>query len=139
MTLYNVRIDREVQLVFESIEAESHEEAAATASDMHPGAADDIESCDGQTFSAQVDVAGGDDSGKSLTIEFEPERLRKAAPKLLAALEGALYALDENRDGSGPSKQTVIANAVAAIVEAKAAGITPTSAELGAAQDGDRP
>jgi hypothetical protein len=41
-----------------------------------------------------------------------------AAPKLLAALRGTLYALDENIDGPGPSKQTAIAEAHAAIDEA---------------------
>jgi hypothetical protein len=45
-----------------------------------------------------------------------------AAPTLLAALEGALYALDENRDGSGPSKRQAIRAARAAIAEATAAG-----------------
>lgn len=40
-------------------------------------------------------------------------------PKLLAALEGALYALDENREGSGPSKRQAIASARAAIAGAK--------------------
>ena len=48
---------------------------------------------------------------------------------MLAALEGALYALDENRDGSGPSKQTAIDQALAAIADATAAGITPAPAE----------
>lgn len=41
-----------------------------------------------------------------------------AAPKLLKALEGALYALDRNSDGSGPSTRLAIAIARAAIAEA---------------------
>ena len=90
MTLYDVHINREVRLVFESIEADSHEAAAAIACDKHPAAADDIDTCDGETFAAQVEVAGDEDS---VTIDFEAGRLRKAAPKLLAALRDADEAL----------------------------------------------
>ncbi len=85
MTTYNVHIDREVRLVFECIEADSHEAAAAIACDRHPAAADDIDHCDGETFSAQVDIAGDEGSTQPLTIAFEPGRQRQAARKLLAA------------------------------------------------------
>ena len=74
MTTYNVQINREVQLVFEGIEADSYEEAAAIACDKHPAAADDIDHGDGKTFSAQVDVAGDEGSSQPVTIDFEPER-----------------------------------------------------------------
>jgi hypothetical protein len=47
--------------------------------------------------------------------------LMHAAPKLLAALEGVLYALDENLDGPGPSKPAAIANARDAVALATAA------------------
>jgi len=50
----------------------------------------------------------------------EPQRFT-AAPKLLAALRAALYALDENVDRLGPSKQMAIAEAQAVIAEATAA------------------
>ena len=51
----------------------------------HPAAVDDIDHGDGKTFSAQVDVAGDEGSSQPVTIDFEPERQRKAATKLLAA------------------------------------------------------
>jgi hypothetical protein len=92
MTLYTVRLNREVQLTFEGIEADSPEAAAEMACDQHPAAAHDTDSCDGDAFSAEVD---DDDSGESVTIEFEPERLRQAAPKLLAAASKALKRMAE--------------------------------------------
>ena len=52
------------------------------------------------------------------------------ASALLASLKGTLYALDESRDGPGPSKQTAITNALAAIAEAETAGITPAPGEV---------
>jgi hypothetical protein len=87
MTNYIVHIYREMRLVFEGIEADTPEAAAAIARDKLTGDADDIESCDGETFAALVDVAGDKEYGQSRTIDFEPERQRKAAPKLLATLE----------------------------------------------------
>jgi hypothetical protein len=45
-------------------------------------------------------------------------------------LKGTLYALDENTDGSGPSKQTAIANAVSAIAAAEAAEISPAPSDI---------
>jgi hypothetical protein len=56
-------------------------------------------------------------------------RLIASAPKLPAALRGALYVLDENRDGFGPSKQMAIAEAHAVIAEATAA--SPIGAGFG--------
>ena len=81
------------------------------------------------------------DTNEDLPSEVQEANacLASAAPKLLAALEGALYALDPNRDGAGPSKQTAIADAIAAVAEAKATGITPTPAEPAARPDGGRP
>ena len=86
MTLYNVNLYREMRLRFERIEARTPEAAAAVARDKPTGDADDLDDCDGETFAALVDVIGDDEYRHSVTIDFEPERLRKAAPDLLAAL-----------------------------------------------------
>src|SRR5947209_16912657 len=86
MTRYNVHLYREMRLVFERIEAASPEDAAATARDLDTAEADDIESCDGETFAALVDVVGDTDYEQSRFVPFEPERLRQAAPALLEAL-----------------------------------------------------
>ena len=85
MTIFNVHIDREVRLVFEGIEADSYEAATEIACDKHSAAADDIDDCDGETFSALAEVAGDEEHEPSRSIDFEPERHRKAVPKLLAA------------------------------------------------------
>src|SRR5215467_7233233 len=85
-TSFNVRLKREMQLVFEGIEADSFEEAAAIACDKHPAAADDIDSCDGESFAAQVEMAGGEEPRQFRCIDFQPERQRKAASGMLAAL-----------------------------------------------------
>jgi hypothetical protein len=84
MTHYIVRLYREVHLTYEDIEAETPEAAAAIACDQSPAAADDIDDCGGETFAALVDVAGDEDYEQSVMIDFEGERLRKAAPELLA-------------------------------------------------------
>jgi hypothetical protein len=56
-----------------------------------------IDDCDGETLSALVDVVGDEEYEHSRCIDFEAERLRKAAPELLAALEALLpYAENEN-------------------------------------------
>jgi len=87
MTLYNVHIYREMRLAFEGIEADTPEAAAAIARDGMTSDANDIDDCDGEDFAALVDVIGDDEFEKSVTIDFEAERLRKAAPNLLEALE----------------------------------------------------
>jgi hypothetical protein len=142
MTKYNVHINREVRLVFESIEADSHEAAAAVACDKHPAAADDIDDCDGETFSAQVDVAGDEDSSQFVTIDFESERIRKSAPKLLVSLEALLpyaeneaYSLDKLKDSPEAEAEAerawkAVEAAQAAIAQAKAAGILPAAADI---------
>src|SRR5271169_1759482 len=86
MTIYNVHIYREMRLVFGGIEADSPEAAAVIARDKPTGDADSIDDCDGETFAALVDVAGDECYRHSRTIDFEPERQRKAAPKLLMAV-----------------------------------------------------
>jgi hypothetical protein len=84
MTLYNVHIYREMRLFFECIEAPTPEAAAAIARDRLTEDADDIEDCDGDTFAALVDVVGDRQYEHSQMIDFEDERLRKAASEMLA-------------------------------------------------------
>jgi hypothetical protein len=86
MTIYHVHIYRELKLYFPGIEADTPEEAAAKASDMDTADADEIASCDGENLGALVDVMGDEDFSRSVTIDFEPERLRKAAATLRQAL-----------------------------------------------------
>jgi len=117
MTLYNVHIYREMRLLFERIEADTPEAAAAIARDRLTEDADDIEDCDGETFAALVDVTGDEEFERSRMIDFDAERLRKAAPGMLAALGGCLFALDENLDGAGPSRRQAIEMARVAIAK----------------------
>ena len=58
MTIFNVHIYREMRLVYSGIEADTHEEAAAIARDKRTNDADTIDDCEGETFSAVVDVQG---------------------------------------------------------------------------------
>jgi hypothetical protein len=118
MTLYNVHIYREMRLFFPGIQAGTPDEAAKIAADKQTADADYTEDCDGESLAALIDVQGDDDFSQSVTIDFEHEQLRKAAPELLAALKGCLFVLDGNEDGDGPSKQTAIKDARAAIAKA---------------------
>jgi hypothetical protein len=122
MTFYNVHIYREMRLLFERIEADTPEAAAAIARDRLTEDADDLEDCDGDTFAALVDVVGDDQYEQSVILDFEGERLRKAALELLTALNGCLFALDENAEGFGPSKAQAITAARAAIAKATEEG-----------------
>jgi hypothetical protein len=85
MTIYNVHIYREMKLKFDGIEADAPEAAASIARDKPTDEADSIDDCDGETLAALVDLVGDDEYGQSRFIDFESERLRKAAPALLAA------------------------------------------------------
>jgi len=96
MTRYNVHIYREMKLRFDGIEAGSPEAAANIARDGLTEDADDMEPCDGETFSALVDVVGDDEFTQSVTIDFESERLRKAASELLEALQTLAEQTDED-------------------------------------------
>ena len=87
MTLYTVHLYREMRLLFERIEADTTEAAAAIARDRLTEEADDISDCDGENLAALVDVVGDDQYEQSVTIDFDAERLRKAAPQLLAACQ----------------------------------------------------
>lgn len=87
MTKYNVHLYREMRLFFEGIEADSHETAADVAKARFTSEADDIDDCDGADFAALVDVHGDAEFTESRLVDFEGERLRKAAPALLAACQ----------------------------------------------------
>jgi hypothetical protein len=96
MTTYNVHVYREMRLVFGGIEAASPEEAAAIARNKPTEDADDFDDCDGETFYALVDVQGDKEHEQSRFIDFEAERLRLAAPRLLRACR---MVVDRWKDG----------------------------------------
>ena len=96
MTQYIVHIYREMRLTFADIEADTPEAAAAIARDKTTDQADDIEECNDEDLSALVDLAGDEDYSQSVAVDFEAERIRKAARDLLAALEEVIdYAENE--------------------------------------------
>jgi hypothetical protein len=148
MTTYNVHIYREMKLLYGGIEAATHEAAAAIARDKPTDQADSIDDCDGETLAALVDVQGDEDYRQSRMIDFEPERRRKAAAKLLAALKDLLgdrpsvqdfrclrcgrdyHDIDELaiETGDCPSDDCPSYHARAAIAEAEAAGIAAEDA-----------
>jgi hypothetical protein len=99
MPRFNVHLYREMRLLFKGIEAATQEAAAAIARNRFTGDAEEIADCDGETFAALVDVTGDEQYEQSRLIEFEDERLRKAAPLLLEALKYALEFLEANNDG----------------------------------------
>jgi hypothetical protein len=119
MTTYIVHLYREMRLSYTGIEADTPQAAAAIVGGKPTGDADNIEDCDGQTLAALVDTAGDEDYSESVIIDFEPERLRLAAPKLLAALKYALAFLQANDDGEDDITSR-IAVASAAIADATA-------------------
>src|ERR1700729_310440 len=85
MTHYHVQLNRELLLKFRGIEADSAETAASIARGLPTESANEIADCAGENFAAVVAAAGDEQHHRSRTIEFEPERLRKAAPALLEA------------------------------------------------------
>ena len=88
MPKYNVHLYREMRLFFPGVEAATPEEAARIAAGKQADAAASIDDeCDGENLAALIDVVGDDQYQLSVTIDFEPERLRKAAPHLLAACQ----------------------------------------------------
>ena len=76
--------------------------------------ADDINDCCGETFAALVDLAADGQYEQCLRIDFEPERQRQAAPKLLASLE-ALLPYAEGEAAQQPFESA--AHALAGVVE----------------------
>lgn len=134
MTRYNVHIYREMRLFYEGIEADSHESAASIARDKETRDADDIEDCNGDDLGALIDVAGDDQYEHSRLIDFEPEWRRKAAPRLLAALQAAEGFVHWARDHGAdrPAVEAALAFIRTAIAEAEAAGISsPPAAATG--------
>lgn len=116
MTTFNVHIYREIRLVYEGIDADSHESAATIARDKPAGDADAIEDCDGDTFYACVDVQGDEEYEQSRWIDFEPERERQATMKLLAACQRAFHVF-ENDTPRECEVIELIANAIAQATE----------------------
>jgi hypothetical protein len=131
MTIHNVHIYREMRLRFDGIKADTPEAAAEKAKDMLLQDADDFDECDGETFAALVDMQGDEDFSQSVTIDFEAERYRKAAAKLLDALRW-ITRCAKIRGPAGTTAYIVsderMAQARTAITEAEAAGILPAAA-----------
>jgi hypothetical protein len=90
--IYNVHIYREMRLMFDGIEAGTPEAAAEIARDKPTDQADEIDDCEGATLTALVDEAGDDEYERSVTIDFECERERKAAAEMLVALRAFIEA-----------------------------------------------
>jgi hypothetical protein len=126
MTIFNVHVYREMRLVFEGIEAETHEGAASIARHKPTGDADDIAECEGQNLAALVDVVGDQDFGESRIIDFEPEQKRQAAAKLLDApeiSEGFIqWSLHRGADRDATSAAPTFIRTT--IAEAESVGIT---------------
>jgi hypothetical protein len=125
MTKYIVNLYREMRLSYADIEADTPQAAAAIVSGKLTADADNIEDCEGQNLAALVDMAGDEDYSQSIMIDFEAERIRNAASKLLAALTYALEYLKANDDGEQDISSRISA-VEAAIVHAKTAGISTT-------------
>ncbi len=123
MTYYIVHLYREMRLSFADIEAETAEAAAAIAREKATGEADDIEDCNGEESSALVDLAGDEDYRHSVTIDFEGERLRKAAPALLSTLEAMLEVFVDSDQLADYEDMETVKAARDAVATAKTAGI----------------
>jgi hypothetical protein len=93
--LYNVHLYREMRLYFPGIKADSPEQAATACREFPcEFAADQALDCEGETFCALVDLQGDLDFSQSVPVDFEAERMRKAAPQLLAALQEAVAEIE---------------------------------------------
>ena len=90
--IYNVHIYREMRLRFDGIEASTPEAAAEIARDRSTDHADEIDDCNGVTLAALVDEAGDDEYERSVAIDFECERERKAAAERLLVLRAFIEA-----------------------------------------------
>ena len=130
MKKFNVQIYREMRLVFQDIEAKTPEQAAATCRDFPAdeacGPAGD---CDGETFTALVDEQGDLDYSESVMIDFEAERMRKAASELLATLEiseGFISGFEDDELQAGINE--LLARVRNAISDAKALGLSESPA-----------
>jgi hypothetical protein len=122
MTTYNVHIYREMKLLFLGVEAETPQAAAEAARTLTLNDTvyeNCLEECEGPTFAALVDVQGDKEYAHTRLIEFEEERLRKAAPALLAACQMVV-----ERWERGDLAEAARACSTA-IAEAESAGIAP--------------
>ena len=137
MTRYIVHMFREMRVTFADIDADTPEAAAAIGLCKTTDEADDIEECNGEDLSAVVDLAGDEDYGQSVTIDFEPERIRKSASALLEALEYVratlkLRHLDEATDDEVEEALNIGQTAIAQATES---GVIPRPAETDASME----
>ena len=135
MTIYNVYIHRDIRLTFEGVEAQTPEFALRIARDGLTSDADDIDES-GEDLSASVEVDGDEDHGRSVTIDFEAERLRKTAPALLDALQETLSLLDGCMRNAERLGQPEFAARIGTMISVNRDAIAEATA---AGQEGDRP
>jgi len=124
MTLYNVHLYREMRLYFPAITADTPEQSAKIAADKPTAEAEYTEDCDGENLAALIDVAGDDEFTQSTTIDFESDRLRKAAPELLEALQTLAEQAEEDCPAEYRTRHFVDALEQAHAVIAEATGPT---------------
>lgn len=132
MTHFIVHIYREMRLSYAGIEAATPQAAAAIAGGKPTDEADNVEDCEGENLAALVDVAGDEEYLHSVTIDFEHELRRKAAPKLLGELAGISDAWSNAEGGSEVMDylESHLYAIRAALAEAKAAGVEPEGPDI---------
>ena len=131
MPCYDVHLYREMRLLFEGIEADCHEEAAAIADRRSREDADFIDDCHSDDFAALVDFAGDESYEQSRFIAFEAERLRRAAPKLLEAVQDCIRQIHMLLPPHRQSDSTL--DNLPAVLKARAAIAAATAADDGKA------
>lgn len=123
MKTYTVHLYREMRLTFTGITADTPEGAVASACDAASEAASHWEDCEGETFSALVDLDGDAEFEHSRVIDFPEGRLRQAAPKLADALDyllGQTVDMDlEHGIGLSEGEADAREQALAALAEAR--------------------
>jgi hypothetical protein len=87
MSTYTVHLYREMRLTFTGITADTPEGAATSACNAASETATRWEDCEGETFTALVDLDGDEEFEHSRVIDFPEGQLRSAAPKLADALD----------------------------------------------------
>jgi hypothetical protein len=123
MTEYIVHIYREMRLTYTGIEADTPEAAAVITRGKPTDDADNVEDCDGENLAALVDVAGDKDYSQSRFIDFEGEKQRKAASKLLEAVRMAENYLADDLDQDDETEMRIFKAICNARAEATAASI----------------
>jgi hypothetical protein len=124
MIKYNVHAYREMRLVFEGIEAGTPEAAASLVRNKPAADADEVVDCDGETFCALVDHGDEDDDQYEI-IDFQGQRMRDAAPKLLAACRLVVERLEH---GDLAEAARACADAIAD-AEARCPPVVPAASE----------